>query len=297
MKKINIQEVLEKTSDLTQEKKVWYVAIIGRPNVWKSSFINSLLWEKVSITTNTPQTTRKKILAIYNDNESQIVFFDNPGIHKSEKIFNKEINNEAIHSIKDADLILYFIDSSRQSGQEENYIQEILEIANKKVINVYTKSDLPQKIDIPNNAIKISSVDNSGFEVLIWKIKENLEVWNIFFPEEYYTKQSLNFRISEIIREKLFSHTKEELPHSIYVKIEEIQDMKDIFRIIAYIYTETDSQKYIVIGKSGQLIQKIGKEARVELEKLLDKKVFLALRVKVNKKWTKNERLVKDIFT
>ena len=111
MKELNLDEILAKTSDLTKEKKVWYVAIIWRPNAWKSTFVNSLLWEKISITSNIPQTTRKRVLAIHNDEESQIIFFDTPWIHESNKVFNEEINNVAIDSLKESDLILYFIDS------------------------------------------------------------------------------------------------------------------------------------------------------------------------------------------
>ncbi len=297
MKKLDLQEILDNTTDLKKEKKVGYVAIIWRPNVGKSTFINALLWEKVSITTNVPQTTRKKILAIYNDNDSQIIFFDNPWIHKSEKIFNKEINNEAISSLKDAEVILYFIDSSRETWEEENYVKELLEIANKPVIKVYTKSDLKSKIDIPENALKISSNTKEGFSELIEKIKENLKKWQILFGEDYYTKQNLNFRISEIIREKAFLKAKEELPHSIFIEVEEIVEEENIIKIVAYIYTETDSQKYIIIWKSGTVIQAIWKEARLELENIFWKKVFLALRVKVQKNWKKNEKLIKKIMS
>jgi len=119
MKKLNLEDILKSTSDLTKEKKVWYISIIWRPNAWKSTFINSLIWEKISITTNIPQTTRKKVLAIYNDSDSQIIFLDTPGIHKSEKEFNKKINDVAINSILDSDLIMYFIDPTREGWEEE----------------------------------------------------------------------------------------------------------------------------------------------------------------------------------
>ncbi len=289
MKELNLQEILSKTSDLSKEKKVWYIAIIWRPNVWKSTFINSLIWEKISITTNVPQTTRKRVLAIYNDSDSQIIFFDTPWIHKSEKKFNEKINNVAISSLKDSDLILYFIDSSREGWWEENYIKEIISKLDKPVIKVYTKIDLQSKINIPesNHIVKISSISNLWFEELLNKIKSYLTIWPLLFPEEIYTKQDIFFRISEIIREKVFLHTKEELPHSTYVWVEEVQDNEDILKIVAYIYTETDSQKYIIIWKAWKLIQKIGTQARKELEKIFDKKVFLALRGKSQKKLEK----------
>lgn len=298
MKKLNLQDILDNTSDLTKEKKVWYVAIIGRPNAWKSTFVNALIWEKISITTNVPQTTRKRVLAIYNDEISQIIFFDTPWIHKSEKKFNEQINNVAISSFKDAEVILYFIDSSREGWEEEKYIKTIIEMVNKPIIKVYTKTDLKPKINIPLNddIIKISSISKDWFEKLINKIKLYLKIWLIFFPEEYYTKQDIYFRISEIIREKAFLYTKEELPHSIFIWVDEINDTDELLKIVAYIYTESDSQKYIVIWKSWKVIEIIWKEARIEIEEIFWKKVFLALRVKVKKNWRKDDKLVKEIL-
>lgn len=298
MKELNLKEILENTSDLNIQKKVWYVAIIGRPNAWKSTFINSLIWEKISITTNVPQTTRKRVLAIYNDTDSQIIFFDTPGIHKSEKDFNKKINDVAINSFKDSEIILYFIDSTREGWEEENYIRNILEMVNKPIIKVYTKTDLEAKINIPDNEniVKISSIEKTGFSELLEKIKTHLRVWPLFFPEEYYTKQDIYFRISEIIREKAFLHTKEELPHSIYIKVEEIEETDELLKIVAYIYTETESQKYIVVWKNGSVISKIWTQARIELEQIFEKKVFLALRAKSHKNWRKNEHLIKQIL-
>ncbi len=298
MKELNLEDILANTSDLTIEKKVWYVAIIGRPNAWKSTFVNSLIWEKISITTNVPQTTRKRVLAIFNDGESQIIFFDTPWIHKSEKKFNAEINNVAISSFKDAEVILYFIDSSREGWKEEEYIREILEMVNKPVLKVYTKTDLNPRITIPkwDDILKISSISKDWFDNLLLKIKSYLKMGPMFFPDDFYTKQDIYFRISEIIREKAFLHTKEELPHSVYIWVEEIEDNEDIMKMVAYIYTESDSQKYIVIWKAWSLIQKIWKEARIELEKVFWKKVFLALRVKVKKNWRKDDRLIKEIL-
>lgn len=298
MKELNLKDILENTTDLSIEKKVWYVAIIGRPNAWKSTFINSLIGEKISIATNIPQTTRKRVLAIYNDDDSQIIFFDTPGIHKSEKDFNKKINDVAINSFKDSEIILYFIDSSREWWEEEKYIRGVLEMVNKPVIKVYTKADLESKISIPDNenVVKISSIEKTWFEELLKKVKTNLKTWPLLFPEEYYTKQDIYFRISEIIREKAFLHTKEELPHAIYIKVEEIEETDSILKIVAYIFTDTESQKYIVVWKNGSVISQIWTEARIELEQIFEKKVFLALRAKSHKNWRKNENLVKQIL-
>lgn len=297
MQELNLEDILSKTTDL-KEKKVGYIAIIGRPNVGKSTFINSLIGEKVSITSNIPQTTRKRVLAIFNDNESQIIFFDTPWIHKNEKEFNGKINQEAIKSMREADGVLYFIDSSRPYGDEEKQIEGILEFINIPIVKVYTKLDLPSKIEIPlgENNIKISSLKKAWFEELITKIKSFLSVWPPFYPDDYYTDQDIYFRISEIVREKVFLHTLEEVPHSTYVEIEEIDDQEELLKIQAYIYTETDSQKYIIIGKAGNLITKIWTEARIELENIFGKKVFLSLRVKTMEKWRKNDKIIKNIL-
>ena len=297
MQELNLADILSRTTDL-KEKKVGYVAIIGRPNVWKSTFINSLIWEKVSITSNIPQTTRKRVLAIYNDTESQIIFFDTPWIHKNEKSFNEQINKQALVSMREADLVLYFIDSSRESGEEEVQIEKFLEFVNSPIIKVYTKLDLPSKIQIPldNDCVRIASLEKYWFEDLLVKIKNNLKVWHPYYPEDYYTDQDIYFRISEIVREKVFLNTKEEIPHSTYVEIEEIDDGEELLKIQAYVYTETDSQRYIIIWKAWDLITKIWKEARIELERIFEKKVFLSLRVKTMEKWRKNDKIIKNIL-
>lgn len=297
MKELNLEDILKNTSEL-KEKKVWYVSIIWRPNAGKSTFVNALIWEKVSITTDVPQTTRNKILAIYNDDESQIIFFDTPGIHKSTKTFNNEINNQAISSLKDAEMILYFIDSTREWGDEEKYIKEIINTVKIPVIKIYTKCDLPARINIPesDSVFKISSVSKVGFQELLNRIKKSLVMWPTFFPEDYYTKQSMNFRISEIIREKVFQNTREEIPHATFIGVDEIEDEETILKIVAYVYAESDSQKYVLIWKNGSLITKMWKEARIELEKIFWKKVFLALRVKVKKNWRKDENFGKNLL-
>lgn len=297
MKELNLQDILDNTSEL-KEKKVWYVSIIWRPNAGKSTFVNALIWEKISITTNVPQTTRNKILAIHNDEDSQIIFFDTPGIHKSTKTFNNEINNQAISSLKDAEMILYFIDSTREWGNEENYIKEIISTVKIPVIRIYTKCDLPSKINIPESesVFKISSVEKTGFTELLNRIKQGLVMWPTFFPEDYYTKQSMNFRISEIIREKVFVNTREEIPHATFIGVDEIEDEETILKIVAYVYAESESQKYVLIWKNGSLITKMWKEARIELEKIFWKKVFLALRVKVKKNWRKDENFGKNLL-
>jgi GTP-binding protein Era len=309
MQELNLQDILSKTVDL-KEKKVWYVAIVWRPNVGKSTFINALLWEKVSITSNIPQTTRKRVLAIYNDENSQIIFFDTPGIHQNEKSFNKEINKEALKSLREAEVVLYFVDSSRPYWEEEKEIEKILEFAQAPILTIYTKIDLKPQIEMNSweNIFKISSLEKYGFEEVIEKIKSFLPFWHPFYPEDYYTDQDIYFRISEIVREKVFLHTKEEVPHSIYVEVWEIEETpltspllrgdwgESLMKIQAYIYTETDSQRYIIVWKNWSLITTIWTEARIDLEEIFWKKVFISLRVKTLEKWRKNEKIVRWIL-
>lgn len=299
MYEINKEEFLKKIQiKENKQKKVWVVAIIGRPNVGKSTFINSLIWEKISITSRVPQTTRKRVLGIYNDEDSQIIFIDTPGVHIEDKVFNIEINKQATESLEEADLILYMIDTTREWGQEEKNIREIIWKISNPVIKVYTKIDLESKINIPVKEFtyNISSINKKWFPELLLAIKKHLKIWPLLYPEDYYTSQDMYFRISEIIREKVFLNTKEELPHSTYIEVSEIEEQWNLLKIVAYIYTETESQKYIIIGKNWSLISKIWKESRLDLEEIFERKVFLALRAKKKEKWRKDEGFVKKMF-
>ena len=298
MQELNIEDFLQKNNE-KKEKHVGYVTIIGRPNVWKSTFLNTLIWEKISITSQVPQTTRNKILAIYNSLDTQIVFLDTPWIHKSEKKFNLEINSQAKSAINEADVVLYFIDGSRKSGEEEDFLRQIITTTKKPVIEVVTKSDLPQKhaeTHLSADVLYISSETKEWFEDLLDTIKKHLKHWPILYPEDIYTQQELFFRVSEIVREKAFYYAKQELPHSIYVHVEEIDEEAKMYKISAYIYVETESQKYITIWKQGSLIKTIGTESRIDLEKILWKKVFLTVRVKVRKNWRKDENFIKRLL-
>ena len=303
MKELNLKDVLKNTDGLDKSWKVWYVSIVGRPNVWKSSFLNSLLWEKVSIVSKVPQTTRNKILAIYNDLDSQIIFFDTPWIHKSSKKINQNINDVAVKSLEDSDLILYFIDSSRNYGEEEKNLEHILSKVNIPFLKIYTKTDLKPKLEFPksSNIFKISSKKKYGFSELINEIKKGLPFWPFLFSSDLYTKQDMYFRISENIREKIFLHTKDEIPHCVYVNVEELSEEKtkiweNLLKIVSYIYAETDTQKQILIWKNGSTIKTIWEKARIDLEWIFEKKIFLHIRVKVRKNWRKDSNLVKKIL-
>lgn len=276
-------------------KKVWYVALIWRPNAGKSTFINTLIDEKVSIVSKRPQTTQKCIKWIYNDEDSQIIFFDTPWVNEWKDEFFEHLKSRVIDSLENSDLIVRFIDSSRSLWTEEDIISSILDNTNKPIIEVYTKSDI-SKIHIPSWKLQISSQDKSWFEELLSEIKKNLTNWPLYYDEDYYTDQNYETRISEIIREKIFLNFQDEIPHSVFVEIGEIEDKPDLLRIQAYIYVGSDSQKIIIIGKNGQALTNIGKLARIELEEIYWKKIFLALRVKVLPKWKKNKKLLNKLY-
>ncbi|MBP8017168.1 GTPase Era [Candidatus Gracilibacteria bacterium] len=277
------------------QKKVGYVALIGRPNSGKSTFINTLIGEKVSIISSLPQTTQKVIKGIYNDIDSQIIFFDTPGINENNEEFCTSLKNKVIDTLSSADVIVRFIDSSRQYGQEESIIEELLKKITKPIITVYSKSDI-YKFKKDDKILLISSVGKKGIKELVEEIKKYLLLGNLYYPEDYYTDQDIYTRISEIIREKIFINFKQEVPYSIFIEIQEIEDKKNLLKIQAYIFTESDSQKRIIIGKSGQALTEIGTLSRIELEQIFGKKVFLSLRVKVLPKWKKNKNIIKKIL-
>lgn len=274
--------------------RVGYVALIGRPNSWKSSFVNTLLDEKVSIVSPRPQSTHKIIRGIYTDAQTQIIFFDTPGVHESQWEWNIRLNDRAKRSIREADVVVRFIDASRSYGSEERTIEDFLEKTNKPVITVLSKVDsIRQEYASTPADAKISIFDKQGYSDLIGKIQSLLPEGPQLYEEDQYTDQDYETRISEIVREKVFDHLKEELPYAVFVEVEEIEDSPTLMRILATLYVERDSQKSILIGAAGAMITRIGTEARTELERIFDRKMFLKLRVKTLPKWRKNEQQVK----
>ncbi len=312
--------------------KVWYVAIIGRPNAWKSTLINALIGEKVSAISSRPQTTQRTIPGIYTDidKELQIIFLDTPGIHHdAQEQFGSQkaheihtlINAQAFAGLREADLILRLIDPTRPQGAEDERIDEALSYTNKPILRIETKQDLEKWHLGKNIDYKIDSTNKTGFEELLAAISEKLPEGPYLYDEDQYTDQTMDLRISEVIREQLFAELGEEIPYACYVEIGSIENGADdivipemseftpetfapknkkgklpMLSIQAYINTETDSQKTIVIGKWGKKIQNIGTKSRLILEDIFGKKVFLALRVKVDKNWRKNQKTLERLF-
>lgn len=272
-----------------------YVALIGRTNVGKSTFLNAIMEAKISIVSNKPQTTRKQILGIKTSERGQIIFFDSPGIHKPHFSLNERMMKDVHASLMDADLVLYFIDVSDRRGDEfilsmlKNIKKHVFLVINK--IDKFSKGKVLDQINrlkdfypwaeiVPISALKELNVDL--LEDLIFKyLPEN----NYFYPEEEFTLQTEKFYVSEMIREKVLQLAEDELPFTTTVAIEEITDKDKLIYIRAEIYVETQSQKKILVGKHGNFVKTVGTLARKDLEDYYDKQVFVDLFIKVVPGW------------
>ena len=288
--------------------KSGFVSVIGRPNVGKSTLLNRLLGEKISIISNKPQTTRDQIKMIYNDDESQIIFVDTPGMQNPRNKLGDYMLNISKESVVDADLILYIVDASPFIGARDTDIINFLKTLDLPVILAINKVDTVEKgkilelislykdLDFINEIIPISASMGDNVDQLLNTIKEYLPEGPKYYPEEYITDKSERFIISEIIREKALTNLREEVPHGIGVIVDSVKDSKDgnSYNIGATIYTERDSHKGIILGKGGSMIKKIRLEATPDLEKFLEKKVNLDLWVKVEKNWREKEDKLKN---
>ncbi|WP_032496916.1 GTPase Era [Hydrogenivirga sp. 128-5-R1-1] len=290
--------------------KAGFVALVGRPNVGKSTLLNNILGVKVSIVSPKPQTTRMRILGVKHDKDAQIIFLDTPGVQKGKDILTKTVVESAVSSMEEADLIAMIIDATK--GWTKNDLQIVdnyLKKLDKPVILIINKVDkVPKELLLPlieqstkiyefKEIVPISALKGVNLDRLTQVIKKYLPESPPLFPENQITDLPLKFQIAEIIREKAFNILKEELPYSVAVEVENIQEgnNKKIIFIDAVIYVEKENHKKIVIGKKGQTIKKIGQLAREELEFLLGKKVYLNLWVKVKERWKENISILKDL--
>jgi GTP-binding protein Era len=289
--------------------KSGYVAIIGRPNVGKSTLINRVLGQKLCITSRRPQTTRHRILGIKTTDDSQLIYVDTPGLHIDDKrAMNKYMNRAAASSIDHVDVILFVVDGMNWTEEDEQVLVRIKANAEAPVILVINKMDklADKEVMLPHieklaaqynysNVLPISARKGVNLEQLEAEIKKLMPEGDLIFPEDQLTDRSSRFLAAELVREKLFRHLGQELPYSITVEIEQFDDEKNLYRIGAVIYVERSGQKAIVIGKGGELLKSVGKDARLEMESLFGKKVFLRLWVKVREGWGDNERMLKNL--
>ena len=277
--------------------KSGFVAILGRPNVGKSTIINKIVNHRISIVTDKSQTTRNNIIGIYNDEEAQIVFLDTPGIHKPKQQLGKEMNNMAFSAAHDVDASIFVVDASKPFGAGDQFVIEHLDIHRTPLIIVFNKIDLARLNEaeelkkkyrsIFKEAVFVDTVAKEGFNIdaLIKAVKEFLPEGPAYYPTEMVTDKDEIFQIKEIIREKILKQLSEEVPHSIAIYIDHIEWEHKPVQIYASIIVEKDSQKGIVIGAGGKRIKEIGSRARVDIEKILGKHVYLELQVKVDADW------------
>lgn len=286
--------------------KSGYVAVIGRPNVGKSTLLNRLIGMRILAVSDKAQTTRNKINLIYSDDDSQIIFLDTPGMQTPRNELGDYMLRESSSALEDVDLITYIVDTSKIIGKQDRAILEKLKkIKDKKVILLINKIDSIPKEDILRliemyskemdflDVIPISAKEGDGTEIYLDTVKKNLPEGPKYYTDEYVTDRPMKFIVAEIIREKALRFLQEEVPHGVAVEIEKMEELEDRTNIIATIYVERDNHKGIIIGKNGTMLQKIGTQARHDLMELLMTKVDLRIWVKVDKNWRDNETRLK----
>ena len=288
--------------------KSGFTTIIGRPNVGKSTLLNQILGQKIVITTDKAQTTRKRIKGILTTDEGQIVFIDTPGVHKPLNKLGEFLLDEAKISIPDANLILFLVDGSEPAGKGDKWIAQNLLQTEIPIIIVMNKVDkikntakveenlLTYKTLFDKNlpVVRISAKTGRNIDTLLSNIYRKLPEGLPMYPEDIVTEETMRDVTEEIIREKILLNTSDEIPHSVAVKVENYFEQENIDKIYASIFCETKSQKGILIGKGGSMLKKIGTEARKELEEITEKKVYLELNVKVEKDWRKKQSSLKS---
>ena len=286
------------------EHKAGFVNIIGNPNVGKSTLMNALVGQKLSIITNKAQTTRHRIIGILNKKEYQIVFSDTPGIIKPAYKLQENMMNFVHSAFQDADILVYMVEIGEKGLKDENLYNRIknTKLPLMLLLNKIDLADQDEVMDairfwekeLPNAMIlPISALNGFNIKEIIAKIVDKLPDSPPYYDKDAITDKSERFFIEEIIREKILKHYKKEIPYSVEIEVEEFFEEEDIIRIRAIIYVLRESQKGILIGHKGMGLKRIGSEARRDIEKMLDKKVFLATPIKVNKNWRNDDRQLK----
>ncbi len=289
--------------------KSGFVAIIGRPNVGKSTLLNKILGQKVVITSEKPQTTRKRIKGILTTDKGQIIFVDTPGVNKPMYKFHEFLMEEAKLAVPDADVIIFLVDGSEKAGSGDKWIVQNLLEAKKDVIIAVNKVDTIKDIDTRDDVIKsytdlfegkkmpllkISAKTGRNIDDLVKNIYRKLPKGPKYYPEEELTDQNMRAVVEEIIREKILRKTHQEVPHSVAVVVDTYKETKTMDSIQATIFVERDSQKGMIIGNKGAMLKQVGSDVRKEMEEMLNKKVFIELFVKVKKDWRKKDKALKE---
>ncbi len=284
-----------------------FVSLIGRPNVGKSTLLNTILQDKISIISSKPQTTRNLIQGIYNEEETQIVFVDTPGIHKPTHKLGTRLNYQSYFSMNDVDIVLFLIDGSESFGGGDAYVIDLLKNLDKTIILVINKIDKLTDDEILlkieeyrglfdfTEIVPVSARNNDNVNRLIEIIKNYLPDTVKYFPNDDKTSATDEFRICEIVREKILELTNDEVPYSVTCLLTNLSKEKDIIKIAVDIIVDRDALKKIIIGKKGAMLKEIGTNARLDLEKMLNKKVYLELYVKTLKKWRDKDKLLNEL--
>ena len=293
---------------LSEETRCGYVAIVGRPNVGKSTLLNHILGQKISITSRKPQTTRHQILGIKTDEETQIVFVDTPGMHQQgDKAINRYMNKAASSALQDVDAVVFVVDGVQWRDDDEWVLQKIslikvpVILAINKIDRIENKDDLLPFIETVSkklafdHVIPLSALNGDGLKQLEQVIEDQLPVSDHFFSPDQITDRSERFLVAEIIREKIMRQLGQELPYALTVEIEDFKFEGKTAHIHALILVERAGQKPIVIGKQGTRLRKIGTDARKDIEKLIESKVMLNLWVKVKGGWSDDERALRSL--
>ncbi|MGA1874927.1 MAG: GTPase Era [bacterium] len=290
--------------------KSGYISIIGCPNVGKSTLLNVLVGERLAIVTHKPQTTRDKILGIRTENHAQMIFLDTPGIHVFKTKLSRKMTRRALDTIRESDVVLFVIDASNPfQSDEEEYIYPLLRKITCPVILIINKVDLISKQDLlplmekyhtllnPAEIFPVSALHGENMDDLIPRIIQYLPQGPFYYSEDTLTDKPVRFIIAEIIREKIICLTQQEIPFSTAVMIESFQEdpSRGLTKISATILVMRDSQKGIIIGKQGSMLKNIGQQARQDIEKYLNTRVFLQLWVKVSKDWPDNEKVLREL--
>ncbi len=287
--------------------KSGFVSIIGRPNVGKSTLINALVEDKVAIMSDKPQTTRNQIRGIYNDEDSQIVFIDTPGMQTPRNKLGKYMEQSSVRSTKDTDVILFVVDESDYIGRKDQAIIDMLHDRKVPILLIINKVDklnheqllkiitMYDKFGIFSEIIPVSALKGKNKERLLEVLKQYLPEGFPFYSQDAVTDQPTKVLISEIIREKILHYTEEEIPHGVMVEIERLQEKKNnLIDIGAIIYVERENHKKIIIGKGGRKIKGIGMAARKELEDRFEARINLELWVKIKENWRDNDAIVRN---
>ena len=286
-----------------------FVSLVGRPNAGKSTLLNRIVGTKVAIVSDKPQTTRTRIVGVKNYDNGQIVFVDTPGIHRPLHRLNVRMVDAAVETLREVDVVVLLFDASTRPGHGDEFVSGLLKDVKVPVVLALNKIDLVAKSKLlpliasaqawhPFAAIvPVSAATGDGVDRLEQVLLEHLPVADPIYPEDYLTDQPERVLVAEIVREKVLQHTRAELPFSTAVVVDQFDESEreNVLRLYCTIFVETESQKPIVIGRGGEMIKRIGTEARQDLERFFETKVYLDLRVKVNPDWRNNERALDDI--